>query len=190
MNCYTHGGRAAVGMCGLCQKAVCHDCVGRDTPRLVCQSCAARGVAVFAPVGWYGGFEYKSATVVGGWPLVHVATGVDPVTLRPRVAMGIIAVGNIAVGGLAIGGLACGLLGLGGVSVGLLCAVGGLALGIGLSLGGLAVGSVAIGGAAIGFLYAIGGGAFGPAVIDGRHCDEAARAFFGRWLSGLPPVCR
>jgi hypothetical protein len=52
------------------------------------------------------------------------------------------------------------------------------------------VGSIAIGGAAVGFVYAIGGGAFGPAVIDGRHCDEAARAFARRWLDALPPSCR
>jgi hypothetical protein len=192
VNCFTHSGRAAVGVCGICQKALCHDCVSRDAPRLVCTACAERGgTLAYGWGGWYGyGFEYKSETVVGGWPLVHVCMGLDPVTLRPRVARGVIAIGNIAVGGLAIGGLACGVLSAGGLSLGLLLAVGGVALGTGLSLGGLAVGSIAIGGAAIGFLYAIGGGALGPAVIDGRHCDEAARSFFSRWLTGLPPACR
>jgi hypothetical protein len=165
--------------------------VGRDAPRLICRTCAERGGALaFAP-GWYGfGFEYKSDTSIGEWPLVHVCSGIDPVTMRPRIARGVIAIGNIAVGGLAIGGVACGLVGIGGVSLGALLGVGGLAVGLGLSIGGLAVGSIAVGGLAVGFLYAIGGGAFAPAVIDGRHCDEAARFFFSRWLPSLPPACR
>ena len=87
--------------------------------------------------GWYGyGFEYKSPTTIGGWPLVHVCSGFDPVTMRPRIAMGVVAIGNIAVGGLAIGGVACGVFAVGGVSLGLLLAVGGVALGLGLSIGG------------------------------------------------------
>jgi len=54
------------------------------------------------------------------------------------------------------------------------------------------VGSVAVRGAAFGFVYAIGGGAFGPAIIDGRRGDEAARLFIDRWLGEgmLPPTCR
>jgi hypothetical protein len=192
MNCYTHNGRAAVGVCALCGKAVCHECVARDAPRLVCEACAARGGAAgFGSYGWYGyGWEYKSSVMIGTWPLIHVCAGVDPVTMRPRIAKGVIAIGNIAVGGLAIGGVACGLVTLGGLSLGLLAAIGGAALGLGLSVGGFAVGSIAIGGAAIGFVYAIGGGAFGPAVIDGRHCDEAAREFVRRWIDIVPVNCR
>jgi hypothetical protein len=79
------------------------------------------------PVGWCGdgcGYEYKSALTVGGWPLLHVAGGFDPVTGQPRIARGIVAVGNIAVGGIAIGGLACGLVTIGGAAVGFLHAVG------------------------------------------------------------------
>ena len=38
---------------------------------------------------------------------------------------------------------------------------------------------------------ALGGGAFGPEIIDGRQCSEAAREFFGWLLRGqLPPSCR
>jgi hypothetical protein len=192
MNCFTHGRNPAVGVCLRCGKAVCHECVASDAPQLVCRSCAARGaVPGIGRYGWYGyGYEYKSSTTIGTWPLVHVCSGIDPVTMRPRIAKGVIAIGNIAVGVVAIGGLACGLFALGGGSIGLLLAVGGAALGVGLSLGGFAMGSIAVGGAAIGFLYAIGGGAFGPAVIDGRHCDEAARDFLRRWQSVLPPSCR
>ena len=119
------------------------------------------------PYGYYGslyrvGYEYKSSATIGGWPLIHVAAGVDPVTLRPRIAKGIVAIGDVAVGVLAIGGLACGLFTVGGASIGLMVAVGGAALGLGVSVGGFAVGSIAIGGAAVGFLHAVGGAAFGP----------------------------
>ena len=121
---------------------------------------------------WYGAglgygylFEYKSALTIGGWPLIHIAGGFDPVTLQPRVARGIIAIGNIAVGILAIGGVACGLITVGGASIGLLAAVGGAAVGLGLSVGGFAFGTIAIGGAAIGLSYAIGGVAITPALF-------------------------
>ena len=192
MNCFTHNGSAAVGICIGCQRGVCHECVAREAPRLVCRDCAARGGALaYGPWGWYGyGYEYKSAMSIGGWPLVHICGGIDPLTMRMRIAKGVVAIGNVAVGVLAIGGLACGLFTVGGASIGLLLAVGGAAVGFGLSVGGFAVGSIAIGGAAIGFVYAIGGGAFGPAVIDGRHCDEAARDFARRWLSMPMPSCR
>ncbi len=191
MNCYNHGRNAAVGLCVVCQRGICHECVGREAPKLVCGACTSAGATIgYGWSGWYGyGYEYRSSVTIGGWPLVHACTGIDPITMRPRVARGVIAIGNIAVGVLAIGGLACGLFTLGGASIGLFLAIGGAALGMGVSIGGFAVGSIAIGGAAVGFVYAIGGGAFGPAVIDGRRCDEAARAFFRQWLTLLPPNC-
>ena len=184
MNCFTHDRLVAVGFCVVCQKGICRECVGRDTPRLVCRRCAEGGAGF--------GFEYKSSMTVGAWPLIHICTGVDAATMRPKVAKGVIAIGNIAVGGLAVGGVACGLIAFGGVALGIVGALGGAAFGLGVSLGGLAVGSVALGGAAVGFTYAIGGAAFGPAVIDGRQCHDAAREFLQRWLaaSALPPSCR
>jgi hypothetical protein len=184
MNCFTHAGTPAVGLCVVCQKAVCHQCVGRDSPRLVCTACAERGTGL--------GYEYRSTAAIGGWPLIHVSMGVDAATMRPNVAKGVVAIGNVAVGGVAIGGVACGLLALGGGSIGLAFALGGAALGLGVSVGGLAVGSLAIGGAALGSVYALGGVALGPAVIDGRHCADAAREFVLRWLGAalLPPSCR
>src|SRR6478752_775239 len=102
MNCYVHEGRAAVGICAVCQKAVCRECVGRDEPRLVCRSCVQSGRMV-------GGVEYRSPVTIGSWPLVHICLGIDPVTFRPKVAKGILAIGNIAVGVVAFGGVACGL---------------------------------------------------------------------------------
>jgi hypothetical protein len=141
--------------------------------------------------GWYGySYDYKSSTTIAGWPLLHVCGGIDPATMQPRVARGVIAIGNIAVGVLAIGGVACGLITVGGASLGLLLAIGGAAFGAGLAVGGVAVGSIAIGGAAVGFFYAIGGVGFGPAVIDGLRCDEPAQALVRRWLSAIPTVCR
>lgn len=192
MNCYTHQGRAGVGVCTSCGKAVCRECVGADAPRLVCTSCVGRAAA---PIGWspryYGiGWEYRSAISIGSWPLVHVSFGNDPVTFRPRIAKGVIAIGNAAIGGLAVGGAAFGLVTIGGFSLGLAAALGGFALGAGLSIGGLAVGTVAIGGAAVGFMYAIGGGAVAPAVLSGNRCDQAAVDFFRQWITLVPRGCR
>ena len=184
MNCYTHDRSAAVGLCAICQKAVCRECVGRDMPRLVCRTCTQGGAVL--------GFEYRSRASVGEWPVIHICTGVDPSTMRPRIAKGVVAIGNLAIGAVAIGGVACGLFAVGGASLGVLLALGGAAVGVGVSVGGLAIGSVALGGAAIGFVYAVGGGAMGPAVIDGRQCDPAALEFIRHWLRfvGLPPRCR
>jgi hypothetical protein len=184
VNCFVHDRTPAVGLCTVCQKAVCRDCVGRDTPRLICRSCLD-GRPIL-------GFEYRSSRAIGTWPLVHVCMGVDPATMRPRLARGVIAIGNIAVGGIAFGGLSCGLLAIGGLSLGILLALGGAAVGLGVSVGGLAIGSVALGGAAGGFFYAFGGGAVGPAIIDGRQCDPAALEFLRHWVGflGLPPNCR
>ena len=126
------------------------------------------------------GHEYRSQTHIMGWPLVHVATGVDPRTGRKRVAKGIIAVGDIAIGALAMGGVAMGgvtfggcslgLLAFGGISLGVLLAIGGGALGLGLSMGGLAVGSIAVGGLAVG-VASFGGGAFGVLAYGGNAQD-------------------
>ena len=146
--------------------------------------------AYWTGYGYLWSYEYTSPIRVGNWPLLHVCGGLDPVTLQPRIARGVVAVGNVAIGGLAIGGVACGLISIGGASLGLLLALGGAAIGAGLSIGGAAIGSIAIGGAAWGFVYAVGGAATGPAVIDAHRCDEAARAFIARWFSGVPNTCR
>lgn len=184
MNCFIHDRTAAIGMCVVCQRGVCRDCVGGDSPRLVCRTCVQGRVVL--------GFEYRSTATLAGLPLVHICAGIDPVTMRPRVAKGVIAIGNIAVGVVAIGGLACGLATVGGASLGLLFALGGAAVGVGLSIGGFAVGSIAIGGVAIGFSYAVGGAAFGRAIVDGQRCDQAALEFFRAWFGPgvLPTRCR
>ena len=82
--------------------------------------------------GW--NYEYKSEIEYLGWPLIHIAQGINPETDMPRVAKGVIAIGNLAIGGWALGGIAAGGITLGGLSLGL------------LSLGGAAIGILAAGG--------------------------------------------
>jgi hypothetical protein len=130
------------------------------------------------PQPWMG-YEYRSRWTLWGWPLIHVATGVDPASGRPLIARGIIAIGNIAIGALALGGIALGGIALGGVSAGLL-ALGGLAVG-GVAVGGMAIGGLALGGFAIGY-WAIGGGALGVRVLDPEHQDPGLRELLRRWL--------
>lgn len=113
------------------------------------------------------GYEYKSELELFGWPLIHIAQGYDPQTMRPRVAKGIIAIGNIAIGVFALGGLAVGGVTFGGLSLGAV-ALGGLAIGA-VSLGGVAIGILlAVGGMAVSAGYAIGGLALAPHFIGGN----------------------
>jgi hypothetical protein len=104
---------------------------------------------------WWG-YEYRSQTEVFGWPLIHVAGGVDPKTGLPRVAKGIVAVGNFAVGLIALGGIAVGGITIAGIGVGVFV-LGGISLGL-FSFGGLAFGLLlAVGGVAISLGNAYGG---------------------------------
>jgi hypothetical protein len=130
------------------------------------------------------GYEYKSPIEIFGWPLIHIAQGYDPQTMRPRVAKGIIAIGNIAIGVLALGGVALGGISFGGLSVGVL-AIGGGALGA-FALGGIGIGAVfAAGGMAISLMYAIGGMALAPHTISGMGADPAFVRLLER-LFGAP----
>src|SRR5262245_10815947 len=104
MNCLKHPQVAGVGLCAVCQRGVCADCVAHERPRVVCRDCALGSTTL--------GFEYKSGLRFGRWPLIHIVLGMDAVTMRPKVAKGVIAIGNIAMGGVAIGGIALGLVSL------------------------------------------------------------------------------
>ena len=156
----------------------CPECGNQISDRAVmCPKCGlGRGMPA---VRWFG-YDYRSETRVFGLPLVHIASGYDPATGRPRIAKGIIAVGNIAVGGLAVGGISFGAVSLGGLSLGLM-AVGGLAVGALLAFGGMAVGLIAVGGGAFGY-YALGGGAWGVHPLGGNVQDPQAVEFFKRFL--------
>ena len=145
------------------------------------------------------GREYRSKLEFFGWPLVHVATGMDPVTGKQRIAKGVIAIGDQALGGLAIGGAACGVVAFGGValggitfgglSVGLGLAIGGGSISLGMALGGLAIAPVAVGGCALGY-YAAGGAGFGVHPFAGNARDDLGTEFFqnsGQFLTRILP---
>src|SRR5690349_18265425 len=134
---------------------------GRSRPK-------ATGYSGYGYYGW--NYEYKSEAELFGWPLIHIAQGVDPNTGAPRVAKGIIAIGNMAVGVLALGGLAIGGVTIGGGSIGLF-ALGGFALG-GVTFGGISIGALlAVGGLAVSAAYAVGGLALAPNYIGGNGAD-------------------
>jgi len=135
------------------------------------------------------GFEYRSKATLFGLPLVHIATGADPVTGRRRVARGIIAFGDIAKGVIAFGGIAMGGLTFGGISVGIVPIGGlgfglfpyaGLAIGLVMGYGGVVVAPIAVGGLAVGW-YAVGGAAIGAHALGGNARDPIAREFFKHW---------
>ncbi len=131
-------------------------------------------------------FEYRSRTTLFGWPLVHIATGVDPATGRRRRARGVIALGNaprgvIAFGDIAVGVLACGIFGCGLVSVSIVgvgvLALGSVAVGLVLAMGGLGIAPVAVGGAVLGY-YANGALAWGAHALSPTVDDALAAQFF------------
>jgi hypothetical protein len=137
--------------------------------------------------GVYWSYEYRSQAQFLGWPLLHIAQGINPRTGLPYVARGIIAIGNIAVGALAIGGIALGGLTLGGVGLGLLV-IGGFAIG-GVAFGGVALAVyLAVGGLAASLFYAIGGIALAPHAIGGASADPALLRLLGRWWPSLKGI--
>jgi hypothetical protein len=100
-------------------------------------------------------YEYRSTAEVYGWPLVHIARGIDPETGRMRVARGIIALGDIAVGVFSLGGISVGIFSIGGISLG------------SYAFGGIALGGVATGAIAVGLCSAVGVIAAAPGVARG-----------------------
>ena len=128
-----------------------------------------------------GRHEYVSKATLFGWPVLHIAQGIDPATGKPRVARGIIAVGDVAMGGLAIGGLAVGLIAVGGLGLGVF-ALGGAAIGA-FAAGGIGIGWYwAFGGIAVSLGYAIGGLALAPHTISGAGADPEAVRAIEKWL--------
>src|SRR5579871_1563423 len=145
------------------------------------------------------GYDFRSQTTLFGLPLVHIATGFDPLSGRRRVARGIIAMGDLAIGVLALGGGAIGGIALGGGAI-VVIALGGGAIGLLFALGGAAVGAIAVGGAAVG-IVALGGAAFGYYALGGQAAgvhplgsnvhDPEALQFFRQWLgSWVDPFLR
>ncbi len=143
------------------------------------------GVA-FLSSGFFWSYEYRSKEEVLGWPLVHVAYGINPKTGLPRVAKGILAIGNFAVGLVAIGGFAAGMFTLAGIGMGLFI-FGGIALG-GFAIGGIAIGiSFALGGLAISRGIAIGGLALSPRAFDATRTGWKVIPFLLKLLKSRCP---
>ena len=84
------------------------------------------------------GRDVRTKSGIFGIPWVHVASGTDPATGRPRVAKGIVAVGPTAIGVVAVGLRAFGLMPVG------LVAIGAMPVGL-VALGGLATGLLGVG---------------------------------------------
>jgi predicted Ser/Thr protein kinase len=131
-------------------------------------------------------YEYRSRATLLGWPLLHVALGVNPATGRRRQARGIIAVGTaprgvIAFGDVAVGVIACGIFGYGLVSLSVVAvgviAWGSVAAGLLFAMGGVAVAPVALGGAAFGW-YANGAIAWGRHALSPQAYDPLADRLF------------
>jgi Protein kinase domain len=131
-------------------------------------------------------YEYRSKATLFGWPLVHVAIGVNPATGRKRNARAIIAVGTaprgiIAFGDVAVGVIACGIFGYGLVSFSVIAvgviACGSVAAGLVFAMGGLAIAPVALGGLAFGW-YANGAMAWGKHALAPNAYDPVADKFF------------
>ena len=150
---------------------------GRERP-------GRRGATGYRGTGWGWGYEYRSDLELFGWPLIHIAQGIDPDTGRIRVARGIIAIGGVAVGMLAVGGLALGAIAIGGLGLGLFVfagvavgggAAGGLALGLWLAAGGLAISGA----------YAVGGLALAPHGISAIGADPEFVRMLEKYWSGI-----
>ena len=87
--------------------------------------------------------NYRSQQTIFGWPLIHVAWGIDPNTGEPRVAKGMLAVGPTAIGFIAVGQNAMGVLAVGIRAAGLLST--GIFSGGAMSVGLLAAGLLTTG---------------------------------------------
>jgi hypothetical protein len=137
-------------------------------------------------VNWKLSYEYRTKTTWFGWPLLHVAVGVNPATGRKRSARGIIAVGTaprgiIAFGDEAVGVIACGIFGFGVVSFSVIAvgifACGSVAAGLVFAMGGMAIAPVAMGGLTFGW-FASGAMAWGKHALTPTIHDSAADKFF------------
>jgi len=148
-------------------------------------------------------YEYRSQATLFGWPLLHVAIGVNPTTGRKRSARGIIAVGTaprgiIAFGDEAIGVIACGIFGYGVVSFSVIAvgifACGSVAAALVFAMGGLAIAPVAVGGAALGW-FANGAIVWGKHALGPGVYDPLAQKFFEpravsltNWIFRMMPI--
>ncbi len=159
-------------------------------------SSVVAGATTPVPASSRWDLDYRSRRTLFGWPLLHVATGVDPATGRRRVARGVFAVGDRARGVVAFGGVATGVFAFGALALGVfsfgglalgLCVYAGFGLAALLAFAGGAVAPVAVGGVALGW-YACGGVAWGAFVSSPASQDPQALAFFEPWVGAFIKV--
>jgi eukaryotic-like serine/threonine-protein kinase len=147
--------------------------------------------------------EYRSKRTFLGWPLVHVVSGLDPLTGRAKTAKGWVAIGDGgAVGGIAMaGGWAVGVLAVaGGTSVGVLGLAGGFAFGGFAVAGGMAfaaavavaggmanAGVLAVAGGFAGGTFAAGNSARGTHVLSATREDADFADALASWVAALWP---
>jgi hypothetical protein len=137
--------------------------------------------------GW--GFEWRTRAQLFGWPLVHVAFGRDPQTLRLRVAKGVIAIGQFGIGLITVAQFGVGLLfGLGQFMLGGV-EVAQFAGGIVFGLGQVATGYIAVGQLAVGE-YVRAQMAIGRYVWTAARQDPEATALFGKLWEAVRGVLR
>jgi len=129
------------------------------------------------------GYQYKTKTTIGGWPLVHIAVGRDKNTGKLLVAKGIIAIGQFGIGLVTIAQFGIGIVfGLGQFMAGL-AVVAQFALGFYFGLGQFATGLVAIGQFAFGE-YVLAFKGYGKHVWSQEVADpEAVEYFKNLWES-------
>ncbi len=107
MNCFNHADIPAVGICKVCGKALCKECIVETKGGTVCKGSCEDKLSS-APVQMaiaYRGIRKTSSIKIFGLPLYDIAMGPDPErgTMRGH-ARGIIAIGDTARGVFAIGG--------------------------------------------------------------------------------------
>jgi hypothetical protein len=132
---------------------------------------------------WKGtGVDYKSQTVVYGYPLVHVAFGRDAKGRR-RVAKGVIAIGQYGVGIITVAQFGIGILfGFGQFVIGL-AVVAQFAGAIVFGVGQLATGYIVIGQVVFGY-YGLAQTGFAVHLLGQNSQDpEAVRFFNSLWES-------
>lgn len=153
----------------------CRECQKTVSPNAkACPHCGAPYPAKKVWKGW--GFEWKSKTSYYGWPLVHIAVGMDR-NNKLRVARGWIAVGQFGIGLITIAQFGVGILfGLGQFILGI-TAVAQFAIALLFGLGQFATGYVAIGQMALGY-YAYAQMGLAKYLWTKGHQDPEAVRFF------------
>jgi hypothetical protein len=154
---------------------LCRECRKDVSSRVAaCPHCGALYPTKQKWNGW--GFEWKSQASYYGYPLIHIAVGMDK-NKKLRVAKGIIAIGQFGVGLITIAQFGIGVFfGIGQFMVGAI-AVGQIAVALILGMGQIATGYVAIGQVAFGY-YAWAQQGFAKYLWTKSHHDPEAGRFF------------